>query len=1055
MTASLGLAEVFESVIVASSFSRLLRRFCQPTFVVTAAITGAVIGSWCLHGALWVTPFDRIYPGVFLLLYLRLCTIVDSSLLFVNRPWSRHLLSVSLTTCFLILTAAGIVFVTVDYLSFDESVFFVVVTVSTVGYGNTVPDTVESRCAVIFLILAAIIVLPLKIGALVNLYGLGPCRINDMLAGTPQVLVCGDLSAAIITQFVAEFFHPDHDIAYTDLQLCVLSRDPPSDDVRALLRDPFYLRRVSYVQAAHLRDALRLGLVQRDTNVRSCFILSSRGGAEGGGAMMLPERWRRMQAGRSLLLAAATSFVDPGIRVILEVNSDLNERYARLAGAHLVIPKDRMEGMLLALSCVCPGLSTLICNLTFSYRGKDASARTCPRGWTCCLFPWRACGLCRPSSGGGGGGGHGGREPSSPSAATRKLDTIDVWEDEYCSGMAHELYEVPFGAHLAGRTFAEVATLMYAATGACLIAVFVPKGGASSHAGGGGDAAGARGHRREGSDRYPWMRPGASHAHDDGRILVNPGTSYTIGGDELGFVIAGNRESATWLSGHERLRGGKSAGRPGPRSLLDEDSPGGGYGAQQGDKSGSSSTNSSRHADASRAGCSPLSFGALLQEGSLVVERATSFEGSGHFLVCGAGEVSSASTLLAAYASTLKGATLVVLGDSCTMDEGEGASTTANAKAATPTLRGGIPPHHPVTPHRPDGGSTMGAGGHVTPPQGSLLVPSSPHAHTPHHLHAPHAGSSLGGAETDGHGHPRRTDAAGRQGAPGGGGGGPTRLIFIAGSALQPEALVRAGVTRARAVVVLAGAGAPGGGSSLDAFPVLGTMIVEDLVARAVARASDIDGGPHPPVVITQVSDLENGWLIRDQPALQGGFPPAPPALERSASQAPSHGSHAPGAGGGHGAAHPRRGGWVGPVDASLSRHPAQVLPRFCSGHLFSRSQLDALAVCAYHNPHVVRLVLELSAMRAMVPEEAHLPAASGLSESRFILLPVTTLFPDSAPWGRAYGHVHKLLTSVHHLVPVGVYRNGSRQGAPRPYVVTNPAPGFLLYDDDSVYVIV
>lgn len=176
---------------------------------------------------------------------------------------------------------------------------------------------------------------------------------------------------------------------------------------------------------------------------------------------------------------------------------------------------------LLAKSCLCPGLTTLVHNLVTSHNDDE--------------------------DGGGAGGGVDDNETS--------------WLEEYSAGMEYEIYRVPLSPVFEGSTFREAAATLYAECNIVLFALDIdfplnvhghghirPNGSHGSSQRQHADAAGAR---RSGLDPSA-NRRGSSAVHGGGsggadtRLVLNPG-SFIIPGRPFklyGFLIASDKKEA-------------------------------------------------------------------------------------------------------------------------------------------------------------------------------------------------------------------------------------------------------------------------------------------------------------------------------------------------------------------------------------------------------------------------------------------------------------------------------------------------------------------------------
>jgi hypothetical protein len=100
--------------------------------------------------------------------------------------------------------------------------YYLVVTISTVGYGDITPKSTTGRFFAMFIILFAIISIPMQTNELIekmNRYSVY-ARVHYNVRGhNKHVLICGDLKSASLHEFFSELFHEDHE----DMNLnCVL-----------------------------------------------------------------------------------------------------------------------------------------------------------------------------------------------------------------------------------------------------------------------------------------------------------------------------------------------------------------------------------------------------------------------------------------------------------------------------------------------------------------------------------------------------------------------------------------------------------------------------------------------------------------------------------------------------------------------------------------------------------------------------------------------------------------------------------------------------------------
>lgn len=97
-----------------------------------------------------------------------------------------------------------------------SSIYFMFVTVSTVGYGDFSPKTVLGQLMVCVIIVFGIYTFANESAAFMTLYGDqrgGRVKYNCS-RNTAHVIVTGNPSAAQMKDFIREFFHPDHEVLF-------------------------------------------------------------------------------------------------------------------------------------------------------------------------------------------------------------------------------------------------------------------------------------------------------------------------------------------------------------------------------------------------------------------------------------------------------------------------------------------------------------------------------------------------------------------------------------------------------------------------------------------------------------------------------------------------------------------------------------------------------------------------------------------------------------------------------------------------------------------------
>lgn len=166
------------------------------------------------------------------------------------------------------------------HLNLFQSTYYVVVTFSTVGYGDFVPDIWPSQLYMVIMICVALIVLPTQFEQLAFTWmerqKLGGSYSSHRAQSEKHVVVCSTtLHADTIMDFLNEFYaHP----LLQDFYVVLLSPMELDATMRMILQVPIWAQRVIYIQGSCLKDG---DLARARMNeAEACFILAARNYAD-------------------------------------------------------------------------------------------------------------------------------------------------------------------------------------------------------------------------------------------------------------------------------------------------------------------------------------------------------------------------------------------------------------------------------------------------------------------------------------------------------------------------------------------------------------------------------------------------------------------------------------------------------------------------------------------------------------------------------------------------------------------------------------------------------
>ncbi|ELK08947.1 Potassium channel subfamily T member 2 [Pteropus alecto] len=161
-------------------------------------------------------------------------------------------------------------------LNLFDSLYFCIVTFSTVGFGDVTPETWSSKLFVVAMICVALVVLPIQFEQLAYLWmerqKSGGNYSRHRAQTEKHVVLCvSSLKIDLLMDFLNEFYaHP----RLQDYYVVILCPTEMDVQVRRVLQIPMWSQRVIYLQGSALKDQDLLRAKMDDAE--ACFILSSR-----------------------------------------------------------------------------------------------------------------------------------------------------------------------------------------------------------------------------------------------------------------------------------------------------------------------------------------------------------------------------------------------------------------------------------------------------------------------------------------------------------------------------------------------------------------------------------------------------------------------------------------------------------------------------------------------------------------------------------------------------------------------------------------------------------
>lgn len=254
-------------------------------------------------------------------------------------------------------------FVTTDMgdISLFQMFYWVVTTISTVGYGDFSPTNMLSRALTSVCIIAGVVFFSIQTQEVVRIGNLEKAGLGWFTkTAKNHVIVCGKgvhRDSGVLISFISECLHPDRECVRI-----LLVSDTMDEKLLLGVRNSDALKGLQCGQLSHLvgsvlqrHDQLRFGLETAEMVV-----------VLGDPATSNPE----LEGEVNLLLTLAVLQARPNVPIRLMLLTPRCRRNAIAAGIppFFCISLDEVKANLMAHSCGCPGYSTMVMNLFTSDR---------------------------------------------------------------------------------------------------------------------------------------------------------------------------------------------------------------------------------------------------------------------------------------------------------------------------------------------------------------------------------------------------------------------------------------------------------------------------------------------------------------------------------------------------------------------------------------------------------------------------------------------------------------------------------------------------------------
>ncbi|XP_029668104.1 calcium-activated potassium channel slowpoke isoform X28 [Formica exsecta] len=319
---------------------------------------------------------DRTWIGLRFLRALRLMTVPDILQYLNILKTSSSIRLAQLVSIFISvwLTAAGIIhllensgdpfeFSNPQQLSYWTCVYFLIVTMSTVGYGDVYCQTVLGRTFLVFFLLVGLAIFASSIPEIIDLVGSRSKYSGEYKRehGKRHIVVCGHITYESVSHFLKDFLHEDREDV--DVEVVFLHRKPPDLELEGLFKRHFTT--VEFFQGTIMNpiDLQRVKVHEAD----ACLVLANKYCQD-------PDA---EDAANIMRVISIKNYSDD-IRVIIQLMQYHNKAYLLnipswdwKQGDDVICLAELKLGFI-AQSCLAPGFSTMMANL-FAMRSFKTS----------------------------------------------------------------------------------------------------------------------------------------------------------------------------------------------------------------------------------------------------------------------------------------------------------------------------------------------------------------------------------------------------------------------------------------------------------------------------------------------------------------------------------------------------------------------------------------------------------------------------------------------------------------------------------------------------------
>ena len=142
-----------------------------------------------------------------------------------------------------------------NQVKFHEFLYFTVITISTVGYGDIYPISEGGRALIICLIILASFYIPKKTGEILSILEDTSIYSREIFKSHPEIphlILCGSVSVEALVSFCEELFHEDH--GPNEKNVIILDKNKPTPEMRIFLHTGKFEMNLKYLEGNPMNE---------------------------------------------------------------------------------------------------------------------------------------------------------------------------------------------------------------------------------------------------------------------------------------------------------------------------------------------------------------------------------------------------------------------------------------------------------------------------------------------------------------------------------------------------------------------------------------------------------------------------------------------------------------------------------------------------------------------------------------------------------------------------------------------------------------------------------